>query len=98
MEQIYNKFTTALQWSFFRNDSQGSYSRLNEIQVRQLEKNSSETVISQISLNPASIAGVLGAVTFILVFASVATQSADYLTGHSSAFLHKMVKVFNLDL
>ena len=98
MEQIYNKFTTALHWDFFRNGLQGNYSRLNESQVRQLDKNSNERVISQISLNPASIAGVLGAVTFILVFASVATQSADYLTGHNSAFLHKMVKVFNLDL
>lgn len=93
MEQINNKFTPALQWNYFRHGLEGDYSRLNE-----LDESRNETLVSQISLNPASIAGALGALAFVLVFASVATQLAEYSTGYSSVFLHKLVKVFNLDL
>ncbi len=93
MEQVSNKFTSALQWDYFRHGLEGDYSHLTE-----LDESGNETVVSRISLNPASIAGALGGLAFVLVFASIVTQLAEYSTGNSSVFLHKLVKVFSLDL
>lgn len=49
-------------------------------------------------VNPDSVAAMLAGVTFLLVLASVTLLSADYLTGNSSALIHKLVKLFDLDL
>lgn len=61
-------------------------------------ENVSESEIIGLSLNPNSIAWLLGIVAFILIFASIATDSAYYLTGFSSVLLSKFVKIFSLDL
>lgn len=53
---------------------------------------------NQVSLNPALIAGALGILGFVLIFASTAAQSADNLTGYRSGLLAKLVKVFSTDL
>lgn len=48
-----------------------------------------------ISLNPSSIARILGAVAFFLVLASVAGQLTVYLTGHEQVY--GLVRLFNVD-
>ncbi len=55
-------------------------------------------VTAQISLNPALIARVLSALAIILIFASSAAMLTDYLTGHSSVLIRKLVKFFYIDL
>jgi hypothetical protein len=52
-------------------------------------------VINQISLNPSSIARVLGAVAFLLVLASIGGQLTAYLTGH--AHVYGLVRLFYVD-
>lgn len=53
-------------------------------------------VINEISLNPSSIARVLGAVAFLLVLASIGGQLTVYLTGHDHVF--GLVALFYVDL
>jgi len=52
-------------------------------------------VINQISLNPSSIARVLGVVAFLLVLASIGGQLTAYLTGH--AHVYGLVRLFYVD-
>jgi hypothetical protein len=52
-------------------------------------------VINQISLNPSSIARVLGAVAFLLVLASIGGQLTAYLTGHDHVY--GLVRLFYVD-
>ncbi len=51
-----------------------------------------------ISLTPNGVAGFLGVITLLLVGASVGLLLADYFTDYSSIIIHKLVKLFNLDL
>jgi hypothetical protein len=53
---------------------------------------------NRISLNPFSIAWLLGAIAFFLILDSCAVLLIDYLTGYSSLFIHKTVKLFYVDL
>lgn len=52
-------------------------------------------VINQISLNPSSIARVLGVVAFLLVLASIGGQLMAHLTGHALAY--KLAYLFDVD-
>jgi len=52
----------------------------------------------QLSIKPASIARLLGAMASGLVLASIAVLLMDYLTGYSSIFIHKLVKLFYVEL
>jgi hypothetical protein len=49
----------------------------------------------QRSLNPSSIARILGLIAFLLVLASVAGQLASYLTKHNH--IYGLVRLFNVD-
>jgi hypothetical protein len=51
--------------------------------------------IKQISLNPSTIARILGAVAFLLVLASIGGQFAKYVYGHSH--LKGLVPLFYID-
>ncbi|HRI04718.1 MAG TPA: hypothetical protein PLL77_13325 [Pyrinomonadaceae bacterium] len=51
-----------------------------------------------ISFVPDRVAFWLGAVALLLVFSSAAVLTADYLTGYNSVVIHKLVKLFDLDL
>jgi len=55
-------------------------------------------VNNKISLNPDSIARGLGIAAFILILVSTAMVMTDYLNGHNSLFLHKLVKLFYVEL
>ena len=52
-------------------------------------------IINQISLNPSSIARVLGAVAFLLILASIGGQLTVYLTEH--AHVYELVQLFYVD-
>ena len=52
---------------------------------------------NKISLNPTTIAFLLGATAFFLVFDSSAALLADYLTGYDSLLVHKLVKLFYVE-
>jgi hypothetical protein len=52
-------------------------------------------VTNHISLNPSSIARVLGAVAFLLVLASIGGQLTAYLTGHAQVY--GLVWLFDVD-
>lgn len=51
--------------------------------------------INQISLNPSAIARVLGAVAFLLVFASIGGQLARFVFGHN--YVKGLVPLFDVD-
>ena len=53
---------------------------------------------AKISLNPNSIAFLLGAVAIFLIFDSSAVVLIHHLTGRDSLVLHKLVKLFYVDL
>ena len=50
---------------------------------------------NQISLNPSSIARVLGAIAFLLILASTGVQLTSYLTGRNNIF--GLVRLFYID-
>lgn len=52
----------------------------------------------RLRLNPNSIALALGAAAFLLILTSCALLWADYRTGYNSALIHKLVKLFYVDL
>lgn len=47
---------------------------------------------------PDRVAFFLSAIALLLVFSSAAVLTADYLTGYNSVVIHKLVKLFDLDL
>lgn len=51
-------------------------------------------IINQISLNPSSIARVLGAVAFLLVLASIGGQLTASLTGHAQVY--RLARLFDV--
>ena len=51
-----------------------------------------------LSIDPGSVAWFLGSIAFMLALASVSIQFIDYLTGYHSIIIHKLVKLFDLDL
>lgn len=57
--------------------------------------NPNKMVFYQISLNPSSIARILGIIAIILVFASVGGQLTRFITGHG--YVHGLVPLFNVD-
>lgn len=59
-----------------------------------------ETAVTATSftLNAASIVRYLGAATAFLIFANSAALLADYLTGHTSVLIHKLVSFFYVEL
>lgn len=63
--------------------------------IREQSKASSNI---SISFAPGRVAFFLGAVALLLVFSSAAVLTADYLTGYNSVVIHKLVKLFDLDL
>ncbi len=69
----------------------------DQVKVRGSEK-SHELVNVSLRLSPNSAALFLGGIALLLVLASVGLLSADHLTGYTSTVLHKMVKLFDLDL
>jgi hypothetical protein len=75
----------------------GGASRERRAGPRQLRSsNPYKMVIDPISLNPSSIARVLGAMAFLLVLASIGSQLMAYLTGHSH--IYGLVPLFYLDV
>lgn len=89
MAQIYGKYLDNLQTGYFRPV---------EDKLRHYGKSEAEKEIAPISLNPALIAGTLGAIAFILAVLSAGTETAYYLSGYNAGSLHKIVKIFSLDL
>ncbi len=85
MEKIIGRFNIQLQ-------------QLTKFSVQQTSMKKTEIWADSLSLNPVKIAWALGAMAFLLVFASIAVLLADHLTGHTSIIIHKSVKVFYLDL
>ncbi|MEO7658918.1 MAG: hypothetical protein ABIV48_04825 [Pyrinomonadaceae bacterium] len=81
-----------------------SYAGYNTSQSLKIEYRSVSSEIRRtpqninISLTPNRVAGFLGAITLLLIAASVGLLIADYFTGYSSMIIHKLVKLFNLDL
>jgi len=61
-------------------------------------KYAAQLPIAKVSVNPTRIVMILGAVAAALVAVSTAAQLADNLTGYSSVFIHKLVKLLNVDL
>jgi len=57
-----------------------------------------KTVNVSLNLSAKSFEFFLGCIALLLAVASVGFLSADYLTGYSSTVLHKLVKLFDLDL
>lgn len=55
-------------------------------------------ITPHISLSPSSIARTLGIMALVLVLASTTALLTDYLTGHSSALVRKLVKFLYVDL
>ena len=51
-----------------------------------------------IRIDPFKITVALTAVACVLVLISVAVQFADHMTGYSSVFVHKLMKLTNVDL
>lgn len=51
-----------------------------------------------IPLSPNTVAAFLSTIAAMLVAASVSLLLLDYATGYSSVIIHKLVKLFNLDL
>ncbi len=49
-------------------------------------------------LDRTKVAIVLGSIAGLLVLANVVILTADYYTGYTSVVIHKLVKLFNLDL
>ncbi len=58
------------------------------------------TTVSNMSISfaPNRVAFFLGAVALLLVISSATVLTADYLTGYNSVVIHKLVKLFDLDL
>lgn len=57
-----------------------------------------ETTTISLSFTANRVALCLSLVTVLLVLASASVLTADYLTGYNSLFIHKLVKLFDLDL
>lgn len=53
---------------------------------------------NKVLFNPALAARWLAAAAFVLVLTSTVIESADYATGRNSVFLHKLVKLFYVEL
>ena len=53
---------------------------------------------NKVLFNPALAARWLVAAAFVLVLTSTVIESADYATGRNSVFLHKLVKLFYVEL
>ena len=53
---------------------------------------------TKISINRHSIAGSLSVMTLIVIVLNTVFVLADYFTGHTSVFLHKLVKLFYVEL
>ena len=53
---------------------------------------------TKISINRRSIAGGLSVLTLIVIVLSTVFVLADYFTGHTSVLLHKLVKLFYVEL
>ncbi len=53
---------------------------------------------TKISINRHSIAVSLSAITLIVIVLNTVFVLADYFTGHTSGFLHKLVKLFYVEL
>lgn len=53
---------------------------------------------NKVLFNPASVACWLATAALILVLTSTVIESADYATGRNSVFLHKLVKLFYVEL
>jgi hypothetical protein len=85
MEKIVRKFNIQLQPSA-------------KISVKQTSMKKTEIWTDSLSLNPAKIALTLGTMAVLLVLANIAVLLADHLTGHTSIIIHKLVKLFYLDL
>ena len=94
-------FTTkVVVQEFYENSDNSSADQKSKepLSVSCLFPKTNNTATVQISLKSASIAYVLGAAAFFLVFASSAALLADYLTGYNSVVIHKIVKLFYVDI